>query len=174
MPVAFLNFEGNVEDLAAALGIGLDDMDRSYPIVYAHCGTWTLLVPIKRVEPFVRMKPDNKRFAGILKEMPTASVHPFSTETIGFANDLHGRHFSASHSGTIEDPVTGTASGGMAAYYITYIKKINHAALAIEQGQEMGRDGLVKAEALRINDGVAVSISGTAVFIEERCLAIEN
>jgi len=62
----------------------------------------------------------------------------------------------------------------MAAYYITYIKKINHAALAIEQGQEMGRDGLVKAEALRINDGVAVSISGTAVFIEERCLAIEN
>ena len=36
---------------------------------------------------------------------------------------MHGRHFSSAYAGTIEDPVTGTASGVMGAYYAGVFRK---------------------------------------------------
>jgi PhzF family phenazine biosynthesis protein len=53
----------------------------------------------------------------VLKEMPGASVHPFCFETYDPNAHMHARHFSSPFSGTIEDPVTGTASGVMGAYW---------------------------------------------------------
>lgn len=166
-PAEFKIFNGNIDELAASIGLHINDIDNNYPITYGSTGTWTLLVPIKHIASFKRMKPDNQKFSQILSEIPTSSIHPFSLETIDSNNDMHGRHFSASHSGTIEDPVTGTASGVMGAYYINYIKDINYAELKIEQGQEMGRDGYVKVYASKINKTIEVRISGTSVSIKE-------
>lgn len=48
--------------------------------------------------------------------MPKASVHPFCMKTYDRDADMHARHFSSPYSGTIEDAVTGTASGVMGAF----------------------------------------------------------
>lgn len=171
-PAEFRMFNGDIEKLTASIGIKIADIDDKYPIVYGSTGTWTVLVPIKHIETFKNMKPYNKEFSNILKEIPTSSIHPFSLETIYSNNDMHGRHFSASHSGTVEDPVTGTASGVMGAYYIKYIKDADSIKLRIEQGQEIGRNGLVKVSAAIIDNMIKVSISGTSIYIMEKILRI--
>ncbi|MDW5525352.1 PhzF family phenazine biosynthesis protein [Carnobacterium maltaromaticum] len=163
----FKPFTGNVKALCGALGIEVADLDDRYPIEYGNTGIWTLLLPIKNLASFKRMQPQNQLFAKILTEIPTASIHPFSLEAYGERVNLHGRHFSSSFSGTVEDPVTGTASGVMGAYYLKEIAKVPIVELAIEQGHEMSRPGEVSVMAKQLGNKIEVAISGVACFVEE-------
>ena len=160
----FREFNGSLEELASSIGIDVDDIDTELPTLYGSTGTWTLLVPIRRLDIFQRMKPNNELFPGILKEMPRASVHPFCLETYDPHAHMHARHFSSPYSGTIEDPVTGTASGVMGAYYARHIKKESWLRLCIEQGQEIGRDGRVY---VTVRNGDDIEITGNAVYVSE-------
>lgn len=166
-PAEFIEFEGDLDQLADSIGLVREDIDLEMPIVYGSTGIWTLILPIRNLDAFSRMQPDNKRFQEILTQMPTASVHPVCMETFDKACTMHGRHFSAAHSGTIEDPVTGTASGVMGAYYVSYINPASQAEILIEQGNEIGRKGLVRVYATKENTLTNVSISGKAVYIRD-------
>ncbi|MDN4525139.1 PhzF family phenazine biosynthesis protein [Fictibacillus fluitans] len=173
-PPEFRNFNGSIGDLAHSLGIKRNDIDSNLPVTYGSTGNWTLLVPVKSLDAIKRMKPDNDRFPSILKEMPRASVHPFCLETFDEEADMHGRHFSSPYSGTIEDPVTGTASGVMGAYYATFIdqKAESPLNLLVEQGQEVERDGRVNVQVTKTDKGMKVQITGTAVKVDEFEVAI--
>ncbi|MFD2329399.1 PhzF family phenazine biosynthesis isomerase [Cohnella sp. GCM10020058] len=160
----FQAFKGSLEELALSMGIDERDIETEWPTIYGSTGTWTLLVPIKTLSAFKRMKPDNKQFPFLLKEMPNASVHPFCVETHDPRADMHARHFSSPFSGTVEDPVTGTASGVMGAYYAKYIKPESELNLLIEQGQELGRDGSVR---VAVMNGEQIDMTGTAVYVNE-------
>jgi PhzF family phenazine biosynthesis protein len=164
----FIPFNGSVSKLAASIGISLEDIDNTLPIVYGSTGTWTLLVPIKNEEGFSRMVPDNKLFPDILTEKPRTSVHPFAFKMIDHKVIMHARHFSSPFSGTIEDAATGTASGVMGAYYLTYLDNtIDHFECTVEQGQEMEKDGRVYVYVSRTNSGMDVYVSGTGVSVQE-------
>ncbi|CAM4397274.1 PhzF family phenazine biosynthesis protein [Paenibacillus tarimensis] len=163
----FKSYAGNKQALMESIGLTLDDLDESMPIVYGSTGTWTLLIPVKELSAFAAMKPDNARFPALLEEMPRTSLHPFCMQTLHEDAVTHARHFSSPYSGTIEDPVTGTASGVMGAYYLTYIEpQLNSAELTIEQGHEMGRDGKVRVRVSRSeNQAIDVQIAGNAVCV---------
>jgi PhzF family phenazine biosynthesis protein len=165
----FIPFEGSRKELAHAIGLREEDIDDSLPIVYGSTGIWTLVVPIKKLESFEQMNPTNKLFPTILKEMPTASIHPFCFETYDATVDMHARHFSSPYSGTVEDAVTGTASGVMGAFYATYVNDSfdESLQLLVEQGQEMGKDGRVIVEVTKNKDMYDVEITGTAVYVGE-------
>ncbi|UTI41356.1 PhzF family phenazine biosynthesis isomerase [Niallia sp. RD1] len=168
IPAQFKEFNGSRKELAEAIGIAESDLDVNQPILYGSTGIWTLLVPIKSLHVFSQMLPKNDLFPSILKEIPNASVHPFCLETFEGEATMHGRHFSSPFSGTIEDPVTGTASGVMGAYYVTYINdKGKNQPIVIEQGQEIGRNGKVSVTVSDKDDQLDVEISGTAVFVKE-------
>lgn len=168
IPAQFKEFNGSRKELAEAIGIAESDLDVNQPILYGSTGIWTLLVPIKSLHVFSQMVPKNDLFPSILKEIPNASVHPFCLETFEGEATMHGRHFSSPFSGTIEDPVTGTASGVMGAYYVTYINdKGKNQPIVIEQGQEIGRNGKVSVTVSDKDDQLDVEISGTAVFVKE-------
>lgn len=162
----FKKFEGSRYDLAKAIGIEEVDFDDELPIMYGSTGAWTLLIPIKSLDIFNKMEPNNKVFSSILNEIPNASVHPFCLESYYEEADMHGRHFSSTFSGTIEDPVTGTASGVMGAYFAKYIKKESDMPinLIVEQGQEMNKDGQVIVNVAENNE---IEITGNAVYVEE-------
>lgn len=168
-PPQFQEFNGSLKDLASVMGIQEEDLETSLPTVYGSTGIWTLLVPIKKLSTFRAMKPNNKYFPEVLKEMPKASIHPFCSETYDVNAHMHARHFSSPYSGTIEDPVTGTASGVMGAYYAKYMNK--EAAfplnLLIEQGHEMGRDGRICVSVTLINDQYGIEVKGTAVHVKD-------
>lgn len=166
-PAEFLEFEGDVNALAESIGIKVEDIDSSLPITYGSAGIWTLLIPIKRLETFKNMKPENSLFPNILTEKPRASVHPFCIETFDPKATMHGRHFSSPLSGTKEDAVTGTASGLMAAYYVKYIRPSEQLSIVVEQGYEVGKDGRVYLNVNQINGKYDIEISGTAIYGSE-------
>ena len=160
-------FCGDKAALAASIGLTEEELDDRYPIVYGCTGLWTVALPIRHLESFARMKPDNKAFPGILTDEPYASLHPFCLETVNENAMLHARHFSNPRNGTVEDPVTGTASGVMGAYYKRHIAEDPDKELLVvcEQGLEIGKDGIVETLIPADPDG-QVRIFGTAVFVE--------
>ncbi|RAN87725.1 isomerase [Bacillus sp. SRB_28] len=167
----FKDFAGSKEELAHSIGLEVTDLDASVPIVYGSTGNWTVIVPIKNLDACERMKPKNEAFPSVLKEIPKASIHPVCLETYDEQVQMHGRHFSSPYSGTIEDPVTGTASGVMGAYYATYLEKdFDHELeLIVEQGQEINKDGRVMVYVTKDveNDNLQIDIAGTAVYVKE-------
>lgn len=164
-PAVFESFAGSRVDLAEVIGVTESELSDEWPIMYGNTGIWTLLVPMKELASFKWMEPDNARFPEVLQEMPRASIHPFCLETIHPDATMHARHFSSPFSGTIEDPVTGTASGVMGAYYAKYIKDTQ--SIVVEQGAEMGRDGKVMVHIDKKETTYAIQITGTAVFVDE-------
>lgn len=172
----FEEFNGSKNDLATSIGLKLEDLDDNLPVLFGSTGVWTLLIPIKQLDAFKKMKPDNKKFPTILNEMPKASVHPFCMETYDSAADMHARHFSSPYSGTIEDAVTGTASGVMGAYYAKYINNNFKGTLPllVEQGHEIDKDGRVMVQVSRNEDNYDVEITGNAVYVNEFDVILEN
>ncbi|MGH1284189.1 PhzF family phenazine biosynthesis protein [Bacillus toyonensis] len=167
----FKDFTGSKEELAHSIGLEVNDLDVSLPIVYGSTGNWTVIVPIKNLDACERMKPNNDIFPSILKEVPKASIHPVCLETYDEQVQMHGRHFSSAYAGTIEDPVTGTASGVMGAYYATYLEKAfdDELKLVVEQGQEINKDGRVTVYVTKDveNEKLQIDIAGTAVYVKE-------
>ena len=168
-PPQFKEFTGSKKALAKSIGLNETDLHADLSILYGSTGTWTLIIPIKHLNAFQKMEPNNKQFPEILKEMPNSSVHPFCLETYDPNADMHARHFSSPYSGTIEDAVTGTASGVMGAYYATYLN--NHSTetlnLLIEQGHEIGKDGRVTVQVSKNNESLDIQITGNAVYVKE-------
>ncbi|ENB9403748.1 PhzF family phenazine biosynthesis isomerase [Bacillus paranthracis] len=167
----FKDFAGSKEELARSIGLEVNDLDVSLPIVYGSTGNWTVIVPIKNLDACERMKPNNEMFPSVLKEIPNASIHPVCLETYDELAQMHGRHFSSAYAGTIEDPVTGTASGVMGAYYAMYLEKdFDHEMeLIVEQGQEIHKDGRVTVYVTKVegNANLQIDIAGTAVYVKE-------
>lgn len=167
----FKEFTSSKKELAHSIGLEENDVDVSLPIVYGSKGNWTVIVPVKNLDVCERMKPNNEVFPSVLKEIPNASIHPVCLETYDEQAQMHGRHFSSAYAGTIEDPVTGTASGVMGAYYATYLKKgFDHEMeLIVEQGQEMNKDGRVTVYVTKDveNEKLQIDIAGTAVYVKE-------
>ncbi|ENQ3080646.1 PhzF family phenazine biosynthesis protein [Bacillus cereus] len=165
----FQRFDGSIEELATSIGLHENEIEENLPIVYGSTGNWTLLIPVKKLVSFKKMQPNNKLFPTILTEMPRASIHPFCLETYDSNAHMHARHFSSAYAGTIEDPVTGTASGVMGAYYVSFIdKEFNEIKeLLVEQGHEMGKDGRVRVMVRKDwNDVLEVEIAGSAVYVD--------
>ena len=165
----FIPFNGNVGELAKSIGLTVDDINTEQPVVYGSTGTWTLLVPVKELDKFKEMEPRSELFPNILLELPKASIHPFCMDTYDKNALMHARHFSSPYSGTIEDPVTGTASGVMGAYYLTYINpQENLAEFIVEQGHEIDRDGRIEVKVFRNqNNDLDIFIAGTAIYVKE-------
>ncbi len=170
----FADFAGDRAALAGALGIDPEDIATQWPTLYGSTGLWTLVVPIRTLAAIQRMRPSSDRFPDILQEMPRVSVHPFCLETLDPTAHLHARHFSSPYSGTVEDPVTGTASGVLGAYYDKFIESSRQGPLVVEQGTEVGRNGRVQVWATPVDDSYEVSIAGTGCPVAEVNLEIDE
>lgn len=171
-PAQFVPYEGDPAAVAEVLGLTAADLAPELPIVYGSTGLWTLLVPVTGLDAVRRMTPDSARFPDVLTQMPRVSIHPFCLETVDPYAQMHGRHFSSPYSGTVEDPVTGTASGVMGAYHAKYIdQRDGQFIFIVEQGQEIGRDGRVRVEVDVADEEYRVRITGTACSVRE--IAVE-
>lgn len=172
----FESFKGSKKDLVDAIGINEDDLEDDFPILYGSTGAWTLLVPVNNLEVFKTMKPNNSLFPTILNERSKASIHPFCFETYDPDADMHARHFSSPYSGTIEDAVTGTASGIMGVYFTKYKKDTGRDSLKfiVEQGHEINKDGRVLVNVSPSECGYDVEIAGNAVYVNQFEILLED
>ncbi|MDH6365026.1 trans-2,3-dihydro-3-hydroxyanthranilate isomerase [Enterococcus sp. PF1-24] len=157
-------FKQSKAALCTVLGIETTDLEETLPIEYGNTGSWTLLVPVKSKAVLAKMQPLTAEFPDVLKEMPRSSIHPFAIIDKE-KQEFVARHFSSPFSGTIEDSVTGTASGVMGAYFQQYLYPNEKSlTVTIYQGEFIGKAGEVKVFIAEKNGEQLVKIAGTAVM----------
>lgn len=161
----FVDFKGDRLALCKSLGIQPEDLHSELPIQYGNTGSWTLLVPVANENSLNKMNPDTELFPDILKEIPRASIHPFAILS-EVRREFTARHFSSPYSGTVEDSVTGTASGVMGAYVRNQLYLADdEIELTVFQGQHVQSEGCVNVYVNQTVHGECeVKISGEACF----------
>jgi len=127
---------------AIAAALGLHDADLSAGLVpqTVSTGTPQLFVALANRDALDRCAPDRSALFG--GEHDWFSVHVFCRGDDDVA--LIARHF-ADFNGVIEDPFTGSATGGMAAYCARY-GIVTARTYAVAQGMHVHRPGRAEVE----------------------------
>jgi len=156
---------------AQALGIKASDMLQDVPVQVVSTGTPQAMVPVKSLDVLRNLRPDYQHLSDLEQVGHYFSAHVFTLETLEAGHRAHSRHFLGS-AGVLEDPVTGSATGGMAAYLWKYglVREGNY---VVEQGHIMGRPGLVEVEVEGEDDEpTVVRIAGTAITVLRGTLTV--
>jgi trans-2,3-dihydro-3-hydroxyanthranilate isomerase len=159
------------EAVAAALGIREADLLPGVPVQVVSTGTPQAMVPVRSIEVLENLRPDPALLAELEQRGSYFSLHTFALEAYATPNRAHSRHFAAS-AGIPEDPVTGSATGGMAAYLWRH-KLLREPRYSVEQGHIMGRPGIVEVEVDgEGDDPLRVRIAGVAVTVIDGSLTV--
>jgi trans-2,3-dihydro-3-hydroxyanthranilate isomerase len=127
-------------EIAAALHLGDADLLAGTTPQTVSTGTPQLMIALASREALDRVEPDRRALFG--RERDWFSVHVFARGEGDVA--LVARHF-ADFGDVVEDPFTGSATGGMAAYCARY-GIVHERAYAVEQGMHVHRPGRAHVE----------------------------
>ena len=156
------------KEYAEALGITLADINSLYPIQTVSTGIPNLMVPVTSLEALWRVKPKWEMIQKLSEGADYLAIEVFTKQAKDVTSDAHARHFAPAL-GVEEDPVTGSAAGGLGSYLIHYgiISSSNTVStIVIEQGHFMDRPGKVIVEVTGgRNEIKMVKVSGTAVTV---------
>lgn len=122
--------------IAQALGLAEEDLLADAEPQTVSTGTPQLMIALRGAEVLAGLRPSRALFEG---ERDYFSVHVFAREQAGPIT-LRARHY-ADFGSIIEDPFTGSASGGMAAY-CAYYDLLPARSYTIAQGDHVGRPGI--------------------------------
>jgi trans-2,3-dihydro-3-hydroxyanthranilate isomerase len=145
---------------------GLDASDAlpEAPFQTVSTGTPQLMAPIRSLEALRRARVDTVAYKRYRSRSDFFSPHLFCVQGLTPAGRTFARHFGTPPD-LLEDPFTGSATGGMAAYLWRY-GLIDQPAFAAEQGHWMGRPGLGQAEVIGSPDDIqTVKVGGPAALV---------
>jgi trans-2,3-dihydro-3-hydroxyanthranilate isomerase len=149
---------------AEALGIPISGIESDYPVQTVSTGTPQLMFPVRSLHVLERLQPDFKALIELAAQGDYFSLHVFTAEGYAAEARAHARHFAPA-AGIAEDPVTGSASGGMGAYLVRY-GLVQHPAFMVEQGHIIGRPGTIYLEVDGEGESISeVRVGGQAVTI---------
>lgn len=132
------------EEVADALDIDVEELVPDLPLLDVSTGNTSLKVPIDKLATVQKMRPDFRKVLALSHKADVGSLHIFTLETLAPESTSHNRNFAPYH-GVNEDPVTGTASGSLAAYLV-HNKLAAPGRMLMEQGHEIGRPGRAEVE----------------------------
>jgi len=163
--------EVNREAAAAALGISEADLLPGVPVQVVSTGTPQAMVPVRSIKVLENLRPDAALLARLEESGGYFSLHAFALEAYAAPHRAHSRHFAAS-AGIPEDPVTGSATGGMAAYLWNH-NLLREPRYSVEQGHIMGRPGIVEVEVdAEGSQPTQVRIAGVAVTVIDGSISV--
>ncbi len=149
---------GGAHQAATVLGLPEDAIARRPAIACCRTGIWVCYVPVKDAGALSRVQPDRERIGDLSPGQPDfAGVYAFALEG---ECTTRGRFFPLPRFGIREDPVTGTASAGLAALLMRAGLLPPDGELRARQGIEMGRSGEVR---VRRHPSGRMRIRGQAV-----------
>jgi len=151
--------------VADALGVdraALEGASADIPLAVASTGLPFLIVPITYLSDVGSADPDTAAIEALTDDVEATGVYLFTFDALEPESTLHGRMF-APGAGVPEDPVTGTASGAVAAYLDRFGAFDGDLPdeLRLEQGHYVDRPGAVR---VRLADGVQVGGRGVTVL----------
>ena len=165
-PPIFGAVEHDVSALAAALGIGRDDLsvDRCAPQVVS-TGAPHLLVAVRDREVVARVCPDARALVARLRALDGQGCYVFCLDPVDPRATAHARFFNPSV-GISEDPATGSAAGPLGCHLVTRGFVDEGAAMIVEQGHFMQRPSRIEV----VVRGDRVRVSGAAIVVAEGTL----
>ena len=151
-------------DVMPIFGLTADDLLKQGPIQTVSTGTAQLMVPIKDLETLGRVQLDIPAYNKFRTAADFFSPHLFCLQGATKTGQTFARHFGTPPD-TLEDPFTGSATGGMAAYLWHY-GLIDRPTFIAEQGHWLGRPGQATVEVIGPrNDIETVKVGGSAVTV---------
>lgn len=151
-------------DVLPVFGLTPDDLLPGAPIQTVSTGTPQLMIPLRSHEALRRARVDPTSFAALRARGDFFSPHLFCLGGATATGRTFARHFGLPPD-TPEDPFTGSATGGMAAYLWHY-GLIDTPEWVAEQGHWMGRPGQATVEVIGPPEAIrTVRVGGAAVVV---------
>ncbi|MBO0777467.1 MAG: PhzF family phenazine biosynthesis protein [Ktedonobacteraceae bacterium] len=152
------------EDVLPLFGLSAEDALPSVPIQTVSTGTPQLMVPLRNHEALRRARVDVPAYMRFREASDFFSPHLFCLGGITPAGTTFARQFGVSPDRS-EDPATGSATGGMAAYLWKY-RLIRQPTFMAEQGHWMERPSQIYVEVVGPRDAIeTVKIGGGAIVV---------
>ena len=151
------------EEALPAFGFSPADLLPGACIQTVSTGTPQLFIPLNGLDALRRAQVDMQKFSELRRNGDFFSVHPFCLQGIE-RGQTFARHFALLPD-IAEDPFTGSATGGMAAYLWHYGLLASPSFLA-EQGHWMQRPGIGFVEVVGPREAIeTVKVGGGAVVV---------
>ncbi|MBL8152930.1 MAG: PhzF family phenazine biosynthesis protein [Anaerolineae bacterium] len=152
------------EQVAPAFGLSLDDLLPGVPIQTVSTGTPQLMIPVRDLAAVQRVQMNHALYIPLRAGGDFFSPHVFCLQGYSEAGRTFARHFGTPPD-TQEDPFTGSATGGMAAYLWHY-GLIDSPRFIAEQGHGMQRPGQAFVEVVGSREAMeTVKVGGYAVTV---------
>ncbi len=155
------------EQTMPMFGLNADDALPGAPIQTVSTGTAQLMVAVRDLETLRRVHFDPRAYNHLRYGVAGGeffSVHVFCLAGVTAEGQTFARHFTGPP-GTFEDPFTGSATGGMAAY-LWHHGLLDRPVFRAEQGHWMGRPGVAHVEVVGPRDDIrTVKVGGPAVCV---------
>ncbi|HUM11428.1 MAG TPA: PhzF family phenazine biosynthesis protein [Myxococcaceae bacterium] len=157
--------------VASIFGLGPSDLRTDAPVQVVSTGTPQLMIPVASLDALRRARLDVPHYVVLRGKESFFSVHLFVLEGATPRGRTFARHFGVPPDHT-EDPVTGSATGGMGAYLFHH-QLVRERDFVAEQGHWMGRPGLVEVHLEGTPEDVrSVSVGGPAVVVARGTLEV--
>ncbi len=151
------------EEIVPIFGLSPDDV-LAQPIQTVSTGTPQLMIPLRNLAALQKIQINVAAYKELRTRADFFSPHLFCLQGITDAGQTFARHFGVPPD-TPEDPFTGSATGGMAAYLWHY-GLIEQSTFIAEQGHWMSRPGQAAVEIIGPRDEIAtVKVGGKAATI---------
>lgn len=150
-------------DVLPAFGLTPDDVLPGAPIQTVSTGTPQLMVPLTGHAALRRARVDTGKYQALREHGDFFSPHLFCLGGVA-GGATFARHFGLPPD-AMEDPFTGSATGGMAAYLWRY-RLLGSPVFLADQGHWMGRPGQAQVEVIGPPDDIQiVKVGGSAVTV---------
>jgi trans-2,3-dihydro-3-hydroxyanthranilate isomerase len=157
--------------VAPVVGLKPSDLLSDAPVQVVSTGTPQLMIPVATSEALRRARLDVPAYVTLRAQEKFFSVHLFVLEGATPRGRTFARHFGVPPDHT-EDPVTGSATGGMGAYLFHH-RLVREPDFLAEQGHWMGRPGAVEVHLEGTPDEVrSVSVAGSALVVARGTLEV--
>lgn len=150
-------------DVLPAFGLMGADLLPGVPIQTVSTGTPQLMIPLISHEALRKAILDIEKYTALRESSDFFSPHLFCLQGVENGSTF-ARHFGVPPD-TMEDPFTGSATGGMAAY-LWHHGLIETPAFIAEQGHWMHRPGQAYVEVIGPRDDIeTVKVGGSVVSV---------
>ncbi len=151
-------------EVLPVFGLTAADALPDVPIQTVSTGTPQLMIPLRDLAALRRAQLNIAAYSRFRAAADFFSPHLFCLRGVTETGQTFARHFGAPPD-TLEDPFTGSATGGMAAY-LWYYGLIDRPTFIAEQGHWLGRPGQATVEVIGSrNDIETVRVGGSAVTV---------
>lgn len=154
----------NIEDVARASGLKLEDIDPDLPVQTVSTGLGFTIVPVRSLAAVQHLRLNWSHAAEYLERSDGRFFYFVTRDTVDAEATIHARMIF--YNG--EDPATGSAAGCAAAWMVANGVARSGERAIIEQGLECRRPSRIVVRAEREDDRIVnVRVGGNAVVVME-------